>query len=99
LTIPRAGYYNFEAAAEMNRAWIAGDFFNIFLFVNGVLNGVLLDQTLAQFTSTYPQKIRISRVLQLNAGDIIDVRLQNTGTSSTTVSRASNNYFIVSEIK
>jgi hypothetical protein len=99
LTIPRAGYYNFEAATEMNRAWVAGDFFNIFLYVNGSMNGTLLDQTLAQFTSTYTQKIRISRVLQLNAGDIIDVRLQNTGTSSTTVGRTSNNYFIVSEIK
>jgi hypothetical protein len=99
LTIPRAGYYNFEAAAAMNRAWVAGDFFNIFLFVNGLLNGILLDQTNAQFTGTYIQKIRISRVLQLNAGDIIDVRLQNTGTSSTTAGRPSVNYFIVSEIK
>jgi hypothetical protein len=99
LTVPRAGYYSIEAQAEMIKAWTSGNFFNIWLYVSGAIQPTLLDQFNAGFSGTYHVKVRVSRVVYLNAGQTLDLRFQVTGTGTTTGSRAFNNYFIVSEIK
>jgi hypothetical protein len=97
LTIPKTGYYMVEALAEIARPWIAGDFFNLWLTVNGAISTNFVGQEYAPLSGTYSIIAKVSRPMYLTAGQTLDVRIQATGTSSAT-NRAWNNYLSVSEI-
>lgn len=98
LTVPTTGYYRVEAQVEANTNWGPSGYLNCRMFINDVNAQTpqgLRNQQWPDSGGTVILSSRLSRIVQLNAGDRIDVRVQGNPPTSTTANRPDHNYFVV----
>jgi hypothetical protein len=98
LTVPTTGYYRVEAQVEGNVNWGPTGYLNCRMFINDVNAQTPQGLRHQEWPDSGGQVIlssRLSRIVQLNAGDRIDVRVQGNPATSTTANRPDHNYFVV----
>jgi len=98
-TVPVAGKYsvNAQIGIQAASAWSAGDLAYTYIYVN---NSPVAQQTFnAPSTGTYTPVIVLSRVLDLNVGDTVQiVAYQTSGSNKAVVGNADTSWFEVERI-
>ena len=91
-----AGYYQISTRVLFdNVAWTAGQLVSLAIYKNGA-SETFLSYDYIPRTATYYYEVEGSSLLELSAGDYIEIKVyQNSGSGKAIINNLNHNYFII----